>query len=244
MAYRRKRTYRRRHKKPAFSKRQAKAIVRIAQKPVETKIFPTFSTFSGLLISSGYSGTLSNFGVRGNILSQLPSSKNTSVPTDESFVGDEILLRGFRFDGAFWLIASTPGVTYDAWFRFTVYSANDYIGSITRLGPNPQEFDPENSGIETLSKWNMNYVKIHAQKAFKVDNNGNLNGLVKRKFWVPLRRKITKADELTGVPPEFMGEVKGMQLYWALEIFVPGLATSMPLNVFGQMTWTTYFKDA
>lgn len=243
MAFRR-RTHRRRHKRPAFSKRQAKAIVRIAQKPVETKTFATFSTFSGLLLSAGYTGSLSNFGVRGNILSQLPSSKNTSVSTDESFVGDEIVLRGFRFDAAFWLIASTPGVTYDCWFRFTVYSANDYIGSITRLGPNPQEFDPENSGIETLSKWNMNYVKIHAQKAFRVDNNGNLNGLIKKKFWVPLRRKIVKADELAGIPPEYMGEVKGMQLYWALEIFMPGLPTTLPTNVFGQLTWTTYFKDA
>lgn len=242
MAYRRKRTYRR--KKRAFSKRQVSAIKAIAAKPIETKVFPTFSSFSGLLLSAGYSGSLSNFGTRANLLSQLPSSRNVSNPTDESFVGDEIHLRGFRFDATFWIIASTPGATYDAWFRFTVYSANDYIASITRLGPNPQEFDADASGIETVSKWNMNYVKIHTQRSFKVNNDGNLNGLVKKKFWVPLRRKIIKADELTGSPPEYMGEVKGMQLYWALEIFVPGLPGSIPTNVFGQMTWTTYFKDA
>lgn len=244
MAYRRKRTYRR--KKRAFSKKQVKAIKAISQVPVETKHFPYTSTFAALLNAGGYINGPSGI-VFNNIYSTIPRADNTLTRDEYTFDGNEIQSRGFRFELNAYTVAATPGASLDVQFRFTVFSMAAFFSGIAGIGPSdPAFFDTDHDTTPTWSKWNTQNVTIHLQKTFRIDNNGNLNGLVRRKFYVPLRRKITSTLDASLVANSFMGEIKNKQVYWALEFFTPGFAVAADLRgyITGGISTGVYFKDA
>lgn len=245
MAFKRRRTYRRK-KRRVFSKRQAKAIVAISSKPVETKHFPQFGLFTSYLNTAGYVSGPSLIFIR-NIYADIPRSSNSLTKDEWGFDGNEIMSRGFRWELHMYATATTPGSMLDVQFRYTLFSQPFYIAGITGVSAaDPRLFDQDHDVTPTWSKWNTQAIKIHAQHTFKMDNNGNLNAMTRRKYYTQLRRKVTSQIDASTVANGFMREVKNMQTYWALEVFVPGFATGGDLKTFlnGSIDTNVYFKDA
>lgn len=244
MAFRRKRTIRR--KRRAFTKKQARAIKAISQIPVETKHFPQTTSYTALLNAAGYISGPSNILIQ-NIYSPIPRADNTLTRDEYTFDGNEIMSRGFRWEFNAYTVAATAGASLDVQFRYTVFSASAV--TFGTIGPSPADpvyFDTDHDTTPTWSKWNTQNVTIHLQKIFRIDNNGNLNGMVRRKFYTPLRRKITSTQDAPLVTNGFMGEVKGKQVYWALETFAPGFAAGGDIKTYitGGFSTGIYFKDA
>jgi len=245
MAFRRK-SYKRRYKRPAFTKRQAKAIQAIAAKPVETKHFPYYAPLVTYLNDSGYvSGP--NFIFFRNIYSPIPREDNTLTKSETTFIGNEIQSRGFRWECHFYTVATQPGSALDIQFRYTLFSASQYFNGTAGIGPaDPNFFDIDHDTTPTWSKWNTQNVHIYQQRIFRLDNNGNLNAMTRRKYYQPLRRKVTSVLDASLVTNSFMREVKNKQVYWALECFAPGFLTGADLKTYinGSIDTNVYFKDA
>lgn len=245
MAYRRKKV-RVSHRKRAFSKKEAKAIKAISQQPVETKHYPLYAPLVNFLNDAGYiSGP--NFIVFRNVYSGIPRADNSLTKDENTFQGNEIMSRGIRWELHAYASAVSAGGILDVQFRWTLFSMPLYVAGTGGLGPaDPRIFDQDHNTTPTWSKWNVQAIKIHKQHTFKMDNNGNLNSMVRRKFYVPLRRKITAAEDASLVANSFMAEIKNMQVYWALECFVPGFASGGDLRGYmnGSIDTSVYFKDA
>lgn len=245
MVYRKK--YRSHRKRKVFTEREKDAIIRISQAPVETKAFTLSATLQAYLIDTNYTSGTGSHAWASNVYSVIPANNSTSTtPHDSSFLGNEFQSRGLRWEGTFWSGDgnATPGANYDTWFRFTVYEIPDYVSGNRRLvNGTANEWDKDVPGEPTLARWNMDLVKIRFQKRFKLDNNGSLNAITHRKFWVPIQRKIEKAEELSDTNTT-MGLIKGLQVYWALEMFSPGNTGSLALNMQGRISTVLYFKDA
>lgn len=239
MAYKRHK----RHYKP-LSKHMVRAIKAIAQKPVETKDNPYNQTISTYLTSAGFvSGAQAS--IRHNIYSDIPREGSTVAREEHEFEGTSIQSRGLRWLINMWVSSvEVPGGLFDVQFRFTVYSENDYFGNITGPGPANDIFDQEQETTATWATWNPQKVKIHFQRKFRLNNDGNRNALLSKKFYVPLRRKITSATDGQVDSNAYMGEVKGMQTYWVLEVFAPGLGVDLTSYLNGTISWKLYFKDA
>lgn len=247
MAYRRRRTIHRRNRRKAFSKRQVKAIKSISQIPVETKHYPNFGTLTEFLNSAGYiSGPSLVFA--SNVYARIPRENNTLTKSEFTFEGNEIQSRGFRWEFKAYTVAATPGASLDIMFRYTLFSIANYAGADAfGIAPNDtQYFDTDHGTVPTWSKWNVQNVTIHTQKMFRLNNDGNLNGMVSRKFYTPLRRKVTAAIDASVVINDYMFETKNRNTYWALEIFAPGFLPSGDIRTYlnGQIDTNIYFKDA
>lgn len=161
-----------------------------------------------------------------------------------SFAGDKINWRGLRWEFYLYATNATPGGTPDVQFRFTVYRINTYGFGYNQIGPSAEEVTPEASSIATWYKWRTEFVDVLYQRKFKMDNNGNRTSLLNKKFWVKANRKLVSADEdLSGASFDTFGEVKGGNIYWALEVFAPG-SGNLGTEFTGNIVSTTYFKDA
>jgi len=125
-----------------------------------------------------------------------------------------------------------------------IYEVPDYdAGNRELVAGAAKEYDLDFQREPIIAKWSMDYVKLRFQKMFKLDNNGSLNAMTKKIFWVPIQRKIEKSDELADTVGT-MGEIKGLQVYWALEIFQPGNSANILNFVSGTINTLIYFKDA
>lgn len=239
-AYRRKPTNKGR-KTRRLSKHMVRAIKAISQIPAETKHYPAYASISAFLLGAGYiSGQQAT--IRSNILADIPRANNTSSHEEYSFTGDSLNLRGLRFQINMYTISSTPGVIQDAQFRFTVFSDNEFFSGTTGPGPTNRIFDQAVDTTATWAMWNPQVVKIHYQRRFKMNNDGNTNSMVMRKFYVPLRRKITTQQDTSIVTNNYMGEVMGKQVYWALEFLAPGVS-NLSSFLTGSISTKVYFKD-
>lgn len=242
MAYKRRHHKRKTHHRKPLSKRLVRAIKAISQKPVETKDNPYFQTIITYLGLAGYiSGAQA--AIRHNIYSDIPRADNALTREEHEFNGTQINSRGLRWVFNCWVGGVTPGNLADVQFRFTVYSEDTYFANITGPGPSAPIFDQEQETTATWATWNPQRVKIHYQRRFKMDNNGNTNAMVSKKFYVPLRRKITAATDSNLVSNTYMGEVKGLQTYWVLEMFSPGLIPDLTQYLNGTISWKIYYKD-
>lgn len=251
MAYRRKRTYRRRARRPVFGKRATAAIKRISQQPVETKVDNEVFTLSTYLSTIGVTPTGANgVAFQDNFLSRLRAQSNTVIgfsdQANNKFNGKEIQLRGLRWEGTFYTSqsvgATNPGALYDYWFRFTVFRYSAYMYAAAGFPVALMMDDTFTS--PTQFRWDPDQAEIVYRRSWKMDSNGNLNAISKRKFWIPLRRKVTKAAPLDSSATDLMEDIQGMQYYWALEIWSPGNNATMNLDLDGRIQYSTYFKDA
>lgn len=246
MAYRRsyrrkaRRGYRKSRTPRRLSKHMVRAIKAISQVPVETKHFPLTATIQSYLNTAAYSS--GPFAViRGNIFSDIPRLKNTGVKTENSFVGNQIQARGLR-----WWIELYPSTATNApplQMRFTVYRDNRYFASTTGVGIGDRIFDQDHVTTPTWSTWNQQDVKVMFQRRFTLKRSTSDPGMVKRKFWIPIRKKVESQDEESLVFSSIMGEIKGPQYYWVLEVFSPS-STDIRTDVIGNVDWNIYFKDA
>nr|QTZ83214.1 MAG: capsid protein [Fringilla montifringilla CRESS-DNA-virus sp.] len=245
MAYTRRRSSYRRRRRSVFGKKAVAAIKRIAQQPVETKHFPFYQDLFTWLNDAGYVSGPSLVFLH-NVYGQIPRENNTLTRTENSVVGNEFMSRGLRWELNAFTVASTPGASFDVQLRFTCFSYAEYLGSGTiGVAPNDDHlFDTQNDTTPTWSKWNTQAVKIHKQVIFRIDNNGNQNAMVRRKFYIPLRRKITSQLDQNLVANSFVREIKNNQVYWALEVFIPGFVGNIREYLFGNISTNIYFKDA
>lgn len=244
MAYRKRRTTYRK-KRPVFGKKAVAAIKRIAQQPVETKHFPVNNGLFTWFNDAGYVSGSSAVFIH-NVYANIPRENNTLTKTENSVIGNEFQSRGLRWEFNGFTVSATPGASFDVQLRFTVFSYSEYLGAGTiGVAPNdPFLFDTQHTTTPTWSKWNTQAVNIHKQSIFRIDNNGNQNAMVRRKFYTPLRRKITTQQDASTVANSFVREVKNKQVYWALEVFVPGFTGNIRDYLFGDISTNVYFKDA
>lgn len=241
---------RRSHRKKGrsvFSERQKDAILRIAYKPVETKKFINNFSWQTWLTDTEYTAPAVEHAGRQNILSQLQRATNTSqaIAGQDRFEGDEIQLRGLRFVINLTQSSTTPGAMYDVNFRFTVYTMQDYLVNRSEiLTPFWDEVDEEGTTTPTWFKWNTRTTDIKYQRIFRMNNDGNLNTILSKKFWIPMNKKaVTEAsDNPSSAFTETFGRMKGTNMYFALEMLAPGI-DSFATRIFGNITWILYYKD-
>ena len=189
MAYSRRRTYRRRtYRRKAFSKRQAKAILAIAKKPIETKHRVDSIAMATLYSLAGYiSGPTAI--IAGNIFSGI-SRINSTGESSHHVDGQEFHSIGVKFWLDFQTVTTTGTLAYDTRFRFTVYSSNDYIGNnVYGVSPTDPNFDPDFNSTATILHWDTKRVNILRQVSWKQGFYGDLAALSGKTIWVPIRGK-------------------------------------------------------
>lgn len=236
MAYRR----RRRNRRKTFSKRQRAAIIRIAQAPVETKRYDENWDWGSLLVTSGYIGGATT-AIRGPIYQQIPRTDSTSTKNEKEFIGNEIQLRGFRWE--FMGYPNTSGNTPDLKFRFTVYEESAEITTFPQVANWSLYADPDFNTIPTWSRWNMQKFKIRFQRTFTLGQSLDGPGNIKRKYYIPIARKMTSQAEESLVVNTVFGPAKEINIYWMLEVLAPTY-TAMNTQVTGFVQTSCYFKDA
>lgn len=239
MAYKRHPKRKAHHYRP-ISKHMVRAIKAISAGPIETKSYKTNYSLGAYLSGAGYaSGPEAGFRV--NILSDIPIADNVGNKTESEVIGDEFLLRGFR-----WQIhmfqSNVTALAPDIQFRFTVYTDNAYGGGTASLPPASSVFDQDLDTTATWATWNPQTVKILYQRKFRLTHVSQTTQLLDKKFYVKLRRKIKKQGEESLVVNNYVAEVKGMQLYWALETYGPTV-TDLSSALTCKIGTTVYFKD-
>jgi len=245
MAYRRKTRRaprRKRRTNRRLSKHMVRAIKAISQQPVETKAYAYTVAFDTLLVTTGYAGGVAHT-VQANIFSDIPRLKDTLTKTENSFIGNKIQSRGLRFQINVFS-SNAAALSSDCLFRFTVYKQSVYIGSLVSLASSSTVFDQSQTTSPTWAMWNTQRVNIIFQRKFRLAQLGQINGIVNRKFWVPLRKQVEATEEESTAVNTYMGEVKGMQYYWVLEILSPGNPSTLTTSYDGYVNTKVYFKDA
>lgn len=234
----RRKPYRRSRKH--LSKFMVRAIKAVAAKPVETKRFTTFAQLPTLLLDSGY--TAGEYVViASNIFSPIPRFKNALTRTEDSFVGNEIHARGFKF--MMNVYTTTASTVPDIMMRFSIHKRTYYNNAnVFQVNAGGQEFDQEFSNIPTQSVWNRQLLSVIYSKKFRLGNESTGRGVIEKKFWVPLRKKVVSSEEEGLLTASYMGMIKGEQYYWALEIW--GASQSdLRAAVVGNVSTAVYFKD-
>ena len=221
------RRWRHSKKRRVFSERQREAILRIAQAPIETKNHTVTITWAQYLTNTLYTAPAFSHAGAYNFLGPIP--RQTSVVQGgttgiASFIGDELNLRGLRFEFNLYSLGNgNPGAVFDGAFRFTVYRINVYAANYRQIIPADEEVTPEGVTTPTWFKWRSENVDILYQRKFRIDNNGNRNSIMNKKFWVRMNRKCVSVDEdyTGGAAYETFGENKsgnfiGRWRFWPL----------------------------
>jgi len=242
MAYRRRRRNTRRVRRKAprrLSKHMVRAIKAISQGPIETKRFTTFTLWNSGLVTSGYISGPTHV-MQGNIFSGIPKIKNSLTRTEDSVIGNEFLCRGFKF--MLNLNITTANAFPDVMFRFGLMQRTFYSAGVVNINPGGQEFDQDFSNVPTQSIWNTQVVKRMYSRKFRLNQSTTDPGLIQKKFYIPLRKKVVSSTEESLAVNDFVGQVKGMQYYWTLEVF--GLSiTALDTAIAGNWSTALYFKD-
>lgn len=238
MAYHRKR---RNHKKAPFSKRQKAAILRIAQAPVETKHFDANWGWNTLLTTAGYTSG-DRFAIRLPIYQTIPRDTNSGVVTENSFIGNEIMLRGFRFE--LHAFITTAAATPDAKLRITIYSENNNLVSLPAImASNDTVIDPDFINVPTWFRWNMQVAKIHMQRTWTLSASSTGSGVLNKKFYWKSGRKLTSEGEEGVVLGTLFGGAKNYNTYCVMEFLAPTVG-DLGTSITGNLLLSTYFKDA
>lgn len=246
MAYRRKRTYRRKKGK-RLSKFMVRAITAVTKKQIETKHVPDTRVWATTLIDTGYISGPSHAMV-GNIFSGIARGEDPSVVTTTHQVfGEQFDARGFKFMLDLWSIQAfvpTANNGLDVRFRFTVFKQSGYVNTgAASLPTTANQFDQEYLTTPTIARWDAQTVDVIYQRSFYMNYDGGNNAMIKKKFWVPIKGIKTMTIEQGASGGNIVGQLLGWQYYWALEIFSPG-NTNLLTTVEGQIQDAVYFKDA
>jgi len=231
----------RRSKQKRLSKHMVRAIKAIALQPIETKSYPVSANIGAYLASATYGGGMQAV-IRSNIYSELPRIKNTSQKTEESFIGNTIMSRGLRWQMDAYTITAAA-LAPDITFRYTVYRDSQYYQGITGPAAGDRIFDQDMNNTATWAHWNPQTTKIMFRRTFKLAQGTQTTGMLHRKFYIPLRKKITAVAEESLITNTFMRETKGGNYYWVLEIFSPNVI-DLSEYINGSIGTRLYFKDA
>lgn len=244
MAYRRRRTIRRRARRPVFGKRAQRAIVAISQRPVETKTSTISTSFDTFLTGAGFtSGTV--FAARGNIFAPIARADTTSTQSEHEVIGNEFMARGFR-----WNLDLYSNVAGQVKVRFTCYSYTSYTPGLPLFNPvnnTDDVLDPEfpvQNLTPTEYRYNPQRVNILKQKTWLLGGGGSVGFIANLKCWVPIKGKKITAEEEGTILATTINRLKGRNYYWVVEIFAVGAYSNLQTNIDGALGTTVYFKDA
>lgn len=234
----RRRSHRKR--RAPFSKRQKAAIIRISQAPVETKRYDENWEWGSLLVTAGYiSGSVAT--IRGQVFQSIPRADSALTKTEKEFIGSEIMLRGLRWE--FMMYPNTAGATPDIRFRLTVFSTPAVSTGFPAAITGSVYADPDFNTVPTWFRWNQQLTKIRFQRTWMLGQSSDGPGNIKRKYYIPLQRKMTSAEEESTVTSSTFGAAKQIQFYWVLEVLAPTY-TALNTALTGYVQTSTYFKDA
>jgi len=243
MAYRRK-TRRRKAGKRRTNRRLSAHMVRairaIAQGPVETKYHSNNYTMAVWLTGASYAGGPEAV-IRQPLWAEIPRFKNTSTKTEHSFIGNEIMSRGFRWELHLNSLNSTA-LGNDIQFRWTVYKDPLY-GAAIGVGPSDRIFNQDFDTTSTRARWNTQAASIIFQRHWSWKMTGQVGSMHQKKFYVKMRRKLTAVSEESTVVNTYLGETKGGTYYWVLEAFSYN-TSNLSSQFTGYMSTQAYFKDA
>lgn len=233
--------YKKRTKRKVFSKREKQAIVRIAQQPVETKHYDQNWDWGALLTVAGYTSG-DRFALVLPIYHNIPRDSNTSEVSENSFIGNEIMLRGFRFE--LHAFMTTAAAVPDAKLRITIYSEQTPRSSLPYIiSGSDTIIDPDFINVPTWFRWNMQVAKIHMQRNYTLTASSTGSGVLNKKFYWKSGRKLTSETEEGVVLGSTFGTAKNYNTYCMMEFLSPTLGT-LTTSVTGNLNLSTYFKDA
>lgn len=190
-----------------------------------------------------------------HFISDLPNVRNSSTPSDTSFIGDQIYLKGikWRFTMTWDSHASaTPGTAI--WVRISLLSGTN-INDGTTLYPTlvgetpipPVFYEPTSLlGIPvTAQRWNTQRVKVLRTKKFVIRPGNEKTAFSTYNLYMPFNRNMKTSYEESNITSNTFGlRANGKQYWWALELYNP---TGGALDEFGggpRCEKIIYFKDA
>lgn len=258
MAYYRRKT-RSRRRRPAFSRRQTEAIIRLAQAPVETKRYAQILSpgryVPGHATVGGASPPLSTGAFYNSPISVIPregqGSTDSAQPTGV-MEGDKIIVKGLKLEAQLYVIGTRNWTV-----RITLVSGNPFGGGAT-WSSTPQStwaftstaFDMWTEKQTTFDQFtqkafNSNKWNILKQKTIRL---GYMDGSDVKRVKIYYRMNSRKeADDAanTGATQLRMGFYSGVQYYWVVEWFSPvTTALTTTDNIQIGMEQTVFFKDA
>lgn len=255
-----------RRRRRAFTKREAKAIQRIAAKPIETKKFIANLSFGEYVAASSTLGGATVPAQAGafynNPLGSLPrlvrlSSAADPGQPDAAVEGDEILVRGLKIEG-YALVTGTrnwtlrlsllSGPPYGTGETWPVFPLPTYAASPFRVESASSMYE-ENTlfGDPTQQPFNNDKFTVLRTKTYKL---GYMDGSDVRKFRMYYRMNAKKRAEVQADDADMsrkrLGFMKGKQYYWVFEWFnvVQGSALTATDNLQVRIQTSTYWKDA
>jgi len=233
--------YRRSRRRKTFSKRQRAAILRIAQAPIETKRYDANWNWATLLNTAGYTSG-DRFAIRLPIYQNIPRDTNSGEISENSFIGNEIMMRGFRFEIHAYI--NTASANPDAKMRVTVYSENADITNLPALMVSADSVvDPDFNNVPTWWRWNTQVAKIHMQRTWTMTSSSTGPGIMNKKFYWKTGRKLTSQADEGVITNTTFGSAKNYNTYCVVEFLSPALGT-LNANIVGSLSLSTYFKDA
>jgi len=178
-----------------------------------------------------------------NLWYTIPNAGNTATITNNTFIGEQIMVKGVKLRCTF-----TPGATANFMVRMSILSVDDaavYLGT-PELAVTPVQWFSQETGNLALTfarrRFNTNKVKVLYSKQLWIRPQGA--GFVKpwKDIWVKFNRKFTRRDEETGVN-ETWGLNKGKDYYLIVDYY--NLAgTAVVGNLSANIQTIVYFKDA
>lgn len=243
MAYHRKnrRRSKGRHRgSKRLSKHMVRAIKAIALGPVETRTYYSQASFSAYLSGAGYVAPSSFAVIRSNFLNDIPRSSNTTTLQDESFEGNSLLVKGFRFEFDCY---PTTAVAYpNTLFRFTVYSDSEYFPGVTGPSNIDRIFDPSQYRQPVVAKWNKQTTQVLYQRTFSLKQSSTDPQHLRRIMYKRMGIKAEAQTEESTVLNSFLGKLKRRQYYWVLEVNAINVA-DIASSIAGNISTIVYFKD-
>jgi len=245
MAYRRTSRRNRRARKPKNLKKNArrksliKLIKSVSYATQETKQY--FTSYDPLGFFSP--GSAANLSYCHHLWYAIPNAGNTSIVTNNSFIGEQIYVKGVKLR-----LTPSPGMTTNMMMRVSIISVSDaavYL-STPEFAVTPPQWYAQDTGNMALAyarrRFNMNKVNVLMSKQIWMRPLGSGYTKPWRNIYVKFNRRFKRRDEETTVN-ETWGLNKGKDYYAILE-YTNLNGTAIVGNMGMNYQAMVYFKDA
>lgn len=239
-----------RRAKPQTRKSMIKLIRSVSLATAETKRYQAFfAPFANVLPSTGsYYQYIQHF------ISDLPNVRNSNTPSQSSYIGDSIHLKGVKFRFTMtWDSheSTTPGTAI--WIRLSLLSGTNHndgpVISPVLIGEArlpTQWIEQTSSGLPvTTQRWNTQRVKVHRTKKMVLRPYNEKAGMVQASMYFPFNRKMVSTFEESNLTSNYFNlRANGKQYWFCIELFN---AQGGNLTDFGggpKCEKIIYFKDA
>lgn len=252
---RRKRAKHARRRKPRTQKQLVSLIKKVALSTQETKIFTeTYVPYNQVAPpTTGFIGQYSI--VLRPPYMQIPNLKNVATKTEASFIGDQIHMRGFKFE-LFWNRKETNPtdiITTPTTIRLTLLSVAEDSDLINPIGfqQTPSNwYEPRYGSWPASTIWpvtmipfNKDRVRVLKQRRYHL-NIRDMNAASKHiTFWCPVKGKRTRYNEEVQPGTNYFGQFSGRDYYVVMDMWN---AAAEPVELDSTLVAmaTAYFKDA